>query len=131
MQLVCSLKLLMALLGWSCLPFRPIWLQNGLQNGPKIISKWLQKGSKRGPQKSPKMCPKWTPKWAQNGLKTLLIFGKIKTSLETFVFFMLPWVCVFCCCLGACSVKSRPRSKHSYFPCEKDECFERGLDFTE
>ena len=33
MQLVCSLKLLMALLGSSCLPFGRIWLQNGLQNG--------------------------------------------------------------------------------------------------
>ena len=58
-------------------------------------------------------------------------FGKIKTSLETFVFFMLPCVRVFLCFFGACSVTSRPRSKHSSFSCEKNECFERGLEFTE
>ena len=39
MQLVCSFKLLMALLGSSCLPFGPSWLQNGLQNGPKMVPK--------------------------------------------------------------------------------------------
>ena len=66
MQLVCSFKLLMALLGSSCLPFGPIWLQNGLQNGPKMVPKWLQKlvqkmipkMMKKGPKMDPKMNPK-------------------------------------------------------------------------
>ena len=60
MQLVCSLKLLMALLGSSCLPFRPIWPQNWLQNGPK-------NGPKMVPKRSPKKDPKNDEKCAQNG----------------------------------------------------------------
>jgi len=66
MQLVCSFKLLMALLGSSCLPFGPIWLQNGLQNGPKMVPKWLQKLVQKMilkiMKKEPKMDPKMEPK---------------------------------------------------------------------
>ena len=60
MQLVCSLKLLMALLGSSCLPFRPIWPQDGLQNCPK-------NGPKMAPERRPKKDPKNDETCAQNG----------------------------------------------------------------
>jgi len=96
----------------------PRWLPNDPQKLSKI-------GSKNGPRFSPVLGCSWTHFGARFGVQNSCTRGdtfssfssKIKTSLETFVFFMLPWVCVFWCFFGGRNVKSRPRSKHSSFSC--------------
>ena len=85
----------------------------GLQDSPKTA----QESSKRAPRE-----PKAAPGASQESLKTAQraqrSMKKTNVSIEVLI-------------LPNNLAKSRPRSKHSYSPCVKDECFERGLDFTE
>ena len=82
---------------------------------PLLGQSWGPDGTQKTPKSDPKIGPKMTPKrepvlgrscthfgvlfGAQNGVlqgaRFSSCFGKIKTSLERFVFFMLPCVCVF------------------------------------
>ena len=76
MQILGSLKLLMALLGPSWPLLGPIWPPNGPQNGPqsnpnmvqKLVQKMTPKKSKIKPILGPKMDPKMGPRAAQNWL---------------------------------------------------------------
>ncbi len=93
-------ELHLALLGSS----RPLPGQSSGPDGTRMTPKSDPKiGPKRAPKRDPILSSSWTHFGVRFGAQNVCargvhfssFFGKIKTSLETFVFFMLPGVSVF------------------------------------
>ena len=92
-------ELHLALLGSSRPLLGQSWGPEGTQKVPKappnLDQKWLQKGIQFWAALGPILGSVWGPKTeGSEGPFFQVFFGKVKTLLETFVFFMLPCVCV-------------------------------------